>query len=355
MNESASPPFSDRLLAWWDRHGRKDLPWQRSPTPYRVWVSEIMLQQTQVATVIPYYERFMARFPDVGTLAAAPADEVLHLWSGLGYYARARNLHRAAQDICIRYHGRFPLDFDLVTALPGIGRSTAGAILALAADQHHAILDGNVRRVLTRHHALAGWPGLKEVEARLWQLARHYTPATRVGHYTQAIMDLGATVCSRTRPACDLCPVSEDCRARIQGRTADLPARKPRTVLPVRSTHMLLLRDAAQGVLLLKRPPAGIWGGLWSFPECADDDVVDWCRRRLGYRVREQARWATLRHTFSHFHLDIQPVLLALQDGASAVMDEGEALWYNPNAPHSLGLAAPVRHLMNQLSAAGGN
>ena len=355
MNESVLPPFSDRLLAWWDRDGRKDLPWQRSATLYRVWVSEIMLQQTQVATVIPYYERFMARFPDVETLAAAPADEVLHLWSGLGYYARARNLHRAAQIVCERYRGRFPVDFDQVTTLPGIGRSTAGAILALAAGQHHAILDGNVKRVLTRHHALEGWPGRKEVEVRLWQLAQHYTPAIRVAHYTQAIMDLGATVCSRTRPACEVCPVSEDCCARIQGRIADLPARKPRTVLPVRSTRMLLLRDTVQGVLLLKRPPTGVWGGLWSFPECDEDDVVAWCRQRLGYRVREQARWPTLRHTFSHFHLDIQPVLLALQAGVAAVMDEGEALWYNPNAPRSLGLAAPVRHLMNQMSAAGEN
>jgi A/G-specific adenine glycosylase len=235
--------------------------------------------------------------------------------------------------------------------LPGIGRSTAGAILALAAGQHHAILDGNVKRVLTRHHAVEGWPGLKEIETRLWQLAQQYTPAARVADYTQAVMDLGATLCTRARPACGDCPVRADCQASIQNRVADFPAPKPRTALPVRRTRMLLLRDAAQGVLLVKRPPAGIWGGLWSLPECDEDDVVAWCRRRLGCRVREQERWAPLRHTFSHFHLDIQPVLLDLAD-AAAVMDEAEALWYNPDAPRRLGLAAPVQRLLNRLSTA---
>jgi A/G-specific adenine glycosylase len=342
--------FSDLLLQWWDQHGRKDLPWQRQATPYRVWVSEIMLQQTQVTTVIPYFQRFMTHFPTIESLAAATADEVLHHWSGLGYYARARNLHKAAHIIIEQHHGEFPLEIDNVMALPGIGRSTAGAILALAAGQFHSILDGNVKRVLTRLHAIEGWPGNKEVEGRLWRLAQDQTPHRRTAHYTQAIMDLGATLCTRTRPACERCPAQSQCLAYTQQRVADFPTPKPRVTLPVRRTQLLLVRDAAATVLLTKRPPSGIWGGLWSLPECTiNADITDWCRRRLGFNVQEEARWPVLRHTFSHFHLDIHPVLVRVGARAAAVMDDAESVWYNPQKPQRLGLAAPIRRLLNQL------
>lgn len=235
--------FAARLLRWYDRHGRKDLPWQRARTPYTVWVSEVMLQQTQVATVIPYFERFMARFPDVRTLADAPLDAVLAHWSGLGYYSRARNLHRAAQQIRDRHGGVFPEDMDAIAALPGIGRSTAGAILAQALGQRHAILDGNVKRVLTRHRAIAGWPGQSAVERRLWEIAEAETPHARVADYTQAIMDLGAMVCTRARPRCGACPVADDCAARAAGTVSRYPAPKPRKTLPVRQTRMLLVTN----------------------------------------------------------------------------------------------------------------
>ena len=243
-------PFHRRLLHWFRHHGRHDLPWQSPRDAYRVWVSEIMLQQTQVATVIPYFERFMARFPDLASLASADLDQVLHLWTGLGYYARARNLHRAAGVIVAEHGGRFPTDFEAVLALPGIGRSTAGAILAQACDQRHAILDGNVRRVLARHRAIEGWPGQKAVENTLWALAEELTPAEDVADYTQAIMDLGATVCTRSQPRCAACPLAEDCQARAAGRQADFPGRRPRKALPERHTRMLLLRDAEGQVLL---------------------------------------------------------------------------------------------------------
>jgi len=339
------------LLTWWDSHGRKDLPWQREPTPYRVWVSEIMLQQTQVATVIPYYQRFMARFPDITALADASIDELLHHWSGLGYYARARHLHRSAALIRDHHGGIFPADLAEVMALPGIGRSTAGAILALAFGQHHPILDGNVKRVLTRLHGIDGWPGRKDVEQRLWELAAAHTPPDRTAHYTQAIMDLGATLCTRSRPACPRCPLAADCVAHRTGRSAALPTAKPRRAIPARSTQMLLvLKDNA--VLLLKRPPAGIWGGLWSLPECpAGGEVTAWCREHLHVEVTEQARWAPLRHTFSHFHLDIQPVLAHFRSHG-AVMDGAERVWYNLDAPPPGGLAAPVRQLLDQLKTA---
>jgi A/G-specific adenine glycosylase len=346
-----TPQFSDLLLEWWDQHGRKDLPWQRQATPYRVWVSEIMLQQTQVTTVIPYFQRFMACFPTIESLAAASADEVLHHWSGLGYYARARNLHKAAHIIREQHGGEFPLDIDSVMALPGIGRSTAGAILALAAGQFHSILDGNVKRVLTRLHAVEGWPGNKEVEGRLWRLAQDHTPRRRTAHYTQAIMDLGATLCTRARPACERCPAQARCLAYAQQRIADFPTPKPRGTLPVRRTQLLLVRDATATVLLTKRPPSGIWGGLWSLPECAvGADIADWCRQRLSCDAHEEARWPVLRHTFSHFHLDIHPVLVRVGARAAAVMDDAESVWYNPQKPQQLGLAAPIQRLLNQLT-----
>jgi len=339
------PTFDpDTLLAWFDRHSRHDLPWQQPRTPYRVWVSEIMLQQTRVQTVIPYFERFLQRFPDVAALATAPLDAVLALWSGLGYYARARHLHRAAGVIVNDHGGRFPDTLDGWLALPGIGRSTAGAILAQAFDQRQPILDGNVRRVLARYHAVSGWPGEKAVEARLWQLAEAATPDRRVADYTQAIMDLGATVCTRT-PLCERCPLAGDCRAHALGRVTDYPGRRTRKPLPVKRTAMLILKDTKGAILLERRPPSGIWGGLWSLPECGiHASVPRHCRERLGLEVTGLRAGATFRHTFSHYHLDIVPVWgqITLSD---SVHDQGHHLLSPPDAVLG-GLPAPVRRLI---------
>ncbi len=341
------------LLRWHRAHGRKNLPWQHEPTPYCVWVSEIMLQQTQVNTVIPYYQRFMARFPSVRSLADASPDEVLHFWSGLGYYARARNLHKTAQLIRDQYDGMFPTDFDSVIALPGIGRSTTGAILALACGQRHAILDGNVKRVLARLHAVQGWPGDKTVAAKLWTLAERHTPHKNVAAYTQAIMDLGATFCTRSRPRCHECPVAESCRAHKLGREADFPEPQPRTALPLRHTRVLLITHHGK-VLLEKRPPAGIWGGLWGFPEMPpDEDVVAWCRRSLHLRAHKPHTCPVLRHSFSHFHLDIEPVQMEVSE-ISSIGDNADRIWFDLQAPPRLGLSAPVKRLLNTLAAESG-
>lgn len=346
--------FAELLLSWYHTHGRKDLPWQREPDAYRVWVSEIMLQQTQVATVLGYYDRFLTRFPDVAALAAAPQDEVLHLWSGLGYYARARNLHRAAQLICERHHGVFPGTLEAAMALPGIGRSTASAILAFSTGAHHAILDGNVKRVLARLHAIEGWPGQKEIEDQMWRLAELHTPARNVAAYTQAIMDLGATVCVRGAALCHACPVQALCAAYRLSKVSELPTPKRRGALPVRCTRMLLLKNPHGEVLLHRRPPSGVWGGLWCLPECApEEDAAAWCEARLALRATSAQPWPTLRHTFSHFHLDITPLLLSVEPGAPRIMDEGNALWYNPAAPQRLGLAAPVQRLLLALRDGG--
>ncbi|MFO1430010.1 MAG: A/G-specific adenine glycosylase [Candidatus Competibacteraceae bacterium] len=346
-----SPPeFSQRLLGWFADHGRKDLPWQRQPTPYRVWVSEIMLQQTQVTTVIPYYERFLARFPAIDALADAPLDEVLHLWAGLGYYARARYLHRAAGIIRDRYGGEMPLEFSALAQLPGIGRSTAGAILALAAGQRHPILDGNVKRVLARFHAIEGWPGRTDVLATLWELAERYTPTRNVAEYTQAMMDLGALLCTRGRPRCHACPVADYCQARRQGRQLELPTPRPARELPVRATRMLLLCAPAGEVLLEKRPPTGIWGGLWSLPECSlEADLAAWCYARWGLEVRAVQPWSIVRHTFSHFQLDITPVRIEVDTPGPVIMEAERFVWYNIRQPEKRGLAAPVQRLLNLL------
>lgn len=342
--------FSDRVLRWFDRHGRKDLPWQHNPTAYRVWVSEIMLQQTRVAAVIDYYARFMARFPTLRALAEAPLDDVLHLWSGLGYYARARNLHRAAQELCAAHGSEFPRDFAVIARLPGIGRSTAGAIMALSFGERHPILDGNVKRVLARFHEVEGWPGATAVARRLWQLAEAHTPAQRVADYTQAMMDLGATVCTRSRPRCNTCPLMGDCGAYRSQRTDQLPAAKPRRALPVRTARLLVLSDPSGRVLLERRPPSGIWGGLWSLPECPPgEDIGAWCARTFGYRVVDWQPWPPVRHTFTHFHLDIQPVLAQVRDRAGTLMEGGDHVWYNTAQPDPLGLAAPVTRLLQSL------
>ena len=343
--------FSRRVLDWYARDGRKDLPWQVQPTPYRVWVSEIMLQQTQVATVIPYFERFMERFPEVRSLAQATSDQVLHYWSGLGYYARARHLHVAAQQVVEKFNGCFPDTFDAVVALPGIGRSTAGAILSLACGQYYPILDGNVKRVLTRVYALAGWPGQSSVQKQLWTLAEQHTPEQQTAVYTQAIMDLGATLCTRARPRCDVCPVNAGCAAHAAGKETDFPSPRPKKTLPVRSVCMLMLCNDEGEVLLEQRPPAGIWGGLWSFPEFpAADRVTAGCRESLGLMVGKTAAWPVVRHTFSHFHLNITPIYARLGEYQAAAMEESDWLWYNTTGNEERGLAAPVEKLLQRLS-----
>ena len=347
-----SRTFSQRLLIWFDKFGRTDLPWQSNPTAYRVWVSEIMLQQTQVNTVIPYYERFMQAFPEVQMLADATLDQVLHYWSGLGYYARARNLHRAAQQICTLSNGELPTDFEKLIRLPGIGRSTAGAILALALGQRYPILDGNVKRVLCRYYAVEGWAGEKKVIEKLWLLAEKNTPRRRIANYTQAMMDLGATVCSRSRPRCGLCPFNVDCVAHQRGCETNYPTPKPRKILQVKTISFVMLQNSLGEVLLEKRPMKGIWGGLWSFPECSSvDDIPKWCQQYLDGNIPKCYTWQSLRHTFTHFHLDITPVLVSCD--ASQTVTLKNILWYNVNRPTALGLAAPVVRLLAQLTHTG--
>lgn len=342
------PSFADKLLSWFDLHGRKNLPWQQPIHPYRVWLSEIMLQQTQVDTVIPYFTRFVERFPDIHSLAAAPQDEVLHLWTGLGYYARARNLHKCAQTVVADYNGELPADIELLQQLPGIGRSTAAAIASIAYQQPTAILDGNVKRVLARHHAVDGWPGKPAVVNQLWTHADKHMPETRCRDYTQAIMDLGATVCVRSKPLCDACPVKSTCKARKQGNPGDYPGKKPRKVLPVKAVQMLILRNPQGEIFLQQRPPTGIWGSLWSLPELELDVSAPEMAMDYG-KVTTYTQWAPLRHTFSHYHLDIHPVLAEITPSSATIMENGGQLWYNLHRPKNLGLAAPVKKLLQQL------
>jgi len=350
----ASTEFARDLLAWFDRYGRKDLPWQENRDAYRVWLSEIMLQQTQVSTVIPYFQRFIRAFPDIGSLAAAPQDKVLQLWTGLGYYARARNLHRCARQLVAERRGRFPEDVESLSALPGIGRSTAGAIASIAFGRPEPILDGNVKRVLARQYAVSGWPGKTAVLNRLWDLAEWHTPAERCADYTQAIMDLGATLCTRSRPACALCPVSRTCEARAQGRPEDYPGKKPKKDKPVKTAQFLMLQGPEGQVFLQKRPAPGIWGGLWSFPELSPlEDAEDHARCHYG-RVLEQNNWQSYRHSFSHYHLEIRPVLVRLARLPDKLGEAGTGGWYTPAEARELGLAAPVKRLLEQIETSQG-
>jgi len=345
-----SPPdtatLATRLLTWFEQHGRRHLPWQLDPTPYRVWISEVMLQQTQVETVAPYYARFIARFPDLSSLAAAPLDEVLHLWSGLGYYARARNLHRAAAQVVMLHGGKVPDSLPELMELPGVGRSTAGAILALAHGQRHPILDGNVKRVLARVFCVRGPPGGAETSARLWQLAEACTPMEQVAEYTQAIMDLGATVCTRATPDCDRCPLNAGCGALAAGCVEDLPLRRPRATRRLRRTHMVfVLRNGAE-VLLFQRAPQGIWGGLWAPPEFPDGAAAHaWCASTFGAMPHDLRRLPALRHSFTHFDLDIEPSVLKLPRD-SARVEQPDSVWYTYGASLSIGLATPIRRLI---------
>ena len=346
--------FASRVLAWFDQHGRKHLPWQHNKTPYRVWISEIMLQQTQVATVIPYYERFMRSFPDIYALAAAAQDDVLAHWSGLGYYARARNMHKAAQALVNDWDGEFPATQEGVCELPGIGRSTAAAILSISRGEPLAILDGNVKRVLARYHAVPTWPGERKTEIAMWQLAEAYAPEHRAGDYTQAMMDLGATLCTRAKPSCNRCPLQSDCDAFALGEPTNFPKSKPKKApKPVRTTQMLMLVDkqdahqnSQQKVLLEKRPATGIWGGLWSLPELAlDDDTVQLTEQRLNVQVQAVTNLSPFRHTFSHYHLDIVPYQLDVSS-SNSVQENGKYMWFTIEQAYELGLPAPVRTIL---------
>lgn len=342
--QTTGETFAEKVLAWFGQHGRKDLPWQHDPTPYRVWVSEIMLQQTQVTTVIPYYQRFMQRFPAVRTLADAPLDEVLQHWEGLGYYSRARNLHKAAQIIRDQHDGQFPSDMTGMEALPGIGRSTAGAILSLSHDQAHAILDGNVKRVLSRYHAVAGWPGEPRILQQLWQYAEQHLPATCNADYTQAMMDMGATLCTRSKPACLLCPLQTGCKAFQQGKPQDYPGKRPKKDLPEKTAIALLLRNSNGEILLHKRPPSGIWGGLWSFPEFAGEPgMADWLQQTCGQNHIISQRLPTLTHTFSHYRLHLQPLQVDFDTQAARIMEGDGWLWYKAGTKLNGGLSAAVR------------
>ncbi|MGH8215508.1 MAG: A/G-specific adenine glycosylase [Rhodanobacteraceae bacterium] len=343
--------FARRLLEWSDRHGRHDLPWQDTPTnrrtPYRVWISEVMLQQTRVATVIAYFERFVAALPDLPALAAASEDQVLALWSGLGYYRRARHLHAAAKTCVARRGGRLPLDFEALAALPGIGRSTAGAILALGEGQRHAILDGNVKRVLCRYHGVEGWPGEPSVQNMLWKHAEAHTPEARLADYTQAIMDLGATVCTRSRPDCERCPQRRGCLAYRQGSTAALPTPRPTRALPERETVWLVLRDLRNRVLLERRPPQGVWPGLWSLPEAANQDDARFATGRYA-DVDDRAGGALppIRHQFTHFVLHASPIEWRRVRIRCAIADGPEVRWCDTADLAGLGIPAPVRKLL---------
>jgi A/G-specific adenine glycosylase len=340
--------FAQTLLAWFDRDGRHDLPWQHPRTPYRVWLAEIMLQQTQVQTVIPYYARFLAALPTLPDLAAADGDRVLALWSGLGYYARARNLHKAAQ-LCVERHGgELPQDFAALAALPGIGRSTAGAILAQAHGLRFPILDGNVKRTLTRMHGIAGWPGAGAVEKALWRIAEDHLPHERLADYTQAIMDFGATLCTRHDPACVLCPLQDDCVARREGRVEQLPEAKPGKPLPERRTLMLLLHDDAGRVLLMRRPPAGVWAGLWSLPEVDGHDAARAFVVRHAHADFDAGEALPLiEHQFSHYRLHIEPLRWRVS-AALFVGDNDDLRWQPADRLDEVGLPAPVRKLLGQ-------
>ncbi|MBF0751368.1 MULTISPECIES: A/G-specific adenine glycosylase [unclassified Pasteurella] len=360
---SPQAPFAQSVLKWYDQFGRKHLPWQRNKTLYGVWLSEVMLQQTQVVTVIPYFERFIKTFPNVTELANASLDEVLHLWTGLGYYARARNLHKAAQKVRDEFNGIFPTSFEQVWALPGVGRSTAGAILSSVLNQPYPILDGNVKRVLARYFSIEGWPGEKKVENRLWHLTEEVTPTQYVADFNQGMMDIGAVICTRTKPKCELCPLKKDCLAYKNGSWALFPGKKPKKMLPERETYFLILSKNGK-VWLEQRENSGLWGGLFCFPqfESREDLLTYLSNEGISY----YQSWPSFRHTFSHFHLDIYPIY-AEQDNIQIeqenrdwrkVMEKPKEYkpslssavkyWYDPKNPEQIGLAQPVKNLLMQ-------
>ena len=342
--------FAARLSAWQKTHGRHDLPWQRTRDPYRIWLSEIMLQQTQVAAVIPYYERFLDAFPEVRALAAAPEDRVLERWSGLGYYRRAHHLHAAAKVIVEAHGGKFPRDVGTLATLPGVGRTTASAIAVFAFGARAAILDGNVKRVLARHRGVEGFPGAPKVEAALWRTAESLLPEHEVETYTQALMDLGATICARNAPRCADCPVARDCVARVEDRIASLPSPRPRKALPQRTVRALLIERAGT-ILFEKRPAAGIWGGLWSLPEApVDDDIVTHCRTRFAARVASGEELAPIEHGFTHFRLTILPQRVAVRSWPHRAESPG-LLWLTRDDALAAALPAPIRKLLRVMGS----
>ncbi len=345
-------PFTQKLLTWYKKNGRTNLPWQKNKTAYRVWVSEIMLQQTQVKAVIPYYLRFMEYFPDVETLASAPLDSILALWAGLGYYTRARNLHKTAVIIQTQYHGNFPSDPNQMVTLPGIGRSTTSAILAFSEKQALTILDGNVKRVLARLHAVAGWPGKSDVEKQLWEIAETYTPTSRhIVDYTQAIMDLGATICTRSKPKCIECPVSYECAAFMKNETALYPNKSPKKALPTKRTFFLLLKNQKGEILLERRPETGIWGGLWSLPESTSPDLPLQYSTHYGITTKNQTQTLdSIKHTFSHFKLIAIPIQHLIKSSNTRAMSNTSILWHNPNDPLPKGVPAPIKKLLLHLA-----
>jgi A/G-specific adenine glycosylase len=350
-----SSSFAGRIITWQRAHGRHDLPWQRTRDPYAIWLSEIMLQQTQVATVIPYYLRFRERFPDIASLAQADEDEVLRLWSGLGYYSRARNLHQAAQLIVTRHAGRFPATRAEIEALPGIGRSTAAAIAGFAFGARAAILDGNVKRVLARHFAVDGYPGERAVEQRLWALAESLLPEAELETYIQGLMDLGASVCTTRNPGCARCPVQASCGAFAGNRVQDMPTQRPRRTLPLRHTAMVVFRHAGD-VLLQKRPATGVWPGLWCFPEVADEAEARLvAMRRYGCEVARIERLGGLRHSFTHFHLEITPLVVWVARRVPHAAQPG-IVWLPIEEAIDGALPTPVRRVLRGLTAsAAGN
>lgn len=348
----AQPLITENLLTWYHQHGRHHLPWQETPTPYRVWVSEIMLQQTQVTTVIPYYQRFMQRFPNLEELANANINEVLSLWTGLGYYARARNLHKAAQVVQTAFNGIFPDTLTSIQSLPGIGRSTAGAILSFAHRQPATILDGNVKRVLTRYHAIEGWPGQKAVEQRLWSLADQHTPARQTHHYNQAIMDLGATLCTRSKPKCLVCPLQAHCLAYQQGRPQQYPTKKASTKKPTKQVQMLLIKNAKGQWLLERRPERGIWGGLWCFPEYPMELSGDvFLAQHYQYQADLVETLACYKHEFSHYKLEIFPSIYQLHPNSTTLPlgEKKETIWYDGKQT-MVGLPKPVLAILEKVT-----
>ncbi|MGY0399858.1 MAG: A/G-specific adenine glycosylase [Ostreibacterium sp.] len=330
--------FSTRVLTWFNHHGRQHLPWQQKINLYRIWVSEIMLQQTQVATVIPYFNRFMDSFPTLSALENANIDQVLSHWAGLGYYSRARNLHKAAQIIRERHKGIFPEKIDDVIALPGIGKSTAGAILSLACRQRHSILDGNVKRVLSRHQLINGIPNQPATLKKQWAIAEKLTPEKNCHHYTQAMMDLGSMICTRTKPDCQNCPIHADCGAYLNRRINDYPNKKPKKTLPEKSTIMLILLDQEE-VYLEKRPSKGIWGGLWSLPEVTESTIDTFLTQQHLSKIK-QRQLDIYTHTFTHYRLHITPVLIEV-----TALNNG----YSKAQLDNMGLPTPIQRILSNI------
>jgi A/G-specific adenine glycosylase len=340
-------PFTEQLIAWQKVAGRHELPWQNTRDPYRIWLSEIMLQQTQVSTVMPYYQRFLNSFPDVRALAEAPIEAVIEHWAGLGYYARARNLHHCAQQIVAMYGSNFPDSVELLAELPGIGRSTAAAIAAFSFGRCAAILDGNVKRVLCRQFGIDGFPGATAVDRQLWALAESLLPAGDIEVYTQGLMDLGATLCTRSKPRCADCPVATGCVARRDGRQAELPTAKLRAKTPEKSASFVLLSDGKR-LLLERRPPSGLWGGLLVPPEGEPDQVAS----RLGLQLGSQEKLPALKHTFTHFKLTLEPVVCRIEPHAH--LGEAGLEWVDIDKAADAGVPTPIRKLIRLVASAGG-